>query len=78
MTRRSLLNALALNGPSAQTPKPNIVLYVADDLGYDFTGCNGNRAIQTPHIDAFAQQGLRFTQAYAASAARLASFYTLE
>ena len=67
MTRRSLLNALALNGLSAETPKPNIVLYIADDLGYDFTGCNGNRAIQTPHIDAFAQQGLRFTQAYAAS-----------
>lgn len=44
--------------------QPNIVLIVADDLGYGELGCQGNTEIPTPHIDALAESGVRFTQAY--------------
>jgi arylsulfatase A len=40
---------------------PNIVLIMADDLGYGDVGCYGNRSNRTPHIDALAATGLRFT-----------------
>lgn len=44
--------------------KPNIVLLVADDLGYGELGCQGNEEIPTPHIDSLAENGVRFTQGY--------------
>ncbi|MEM7628343.1 MAG: sulfatase-like hydrolase/transferase [Planctomycetota bacterium] len=44
---------------------PNVVLIVADDLGYNEVGFNGNTAIPTPRIDAIASAGVVFTQAYA-------------
>src|SRR5687768_7709803 len=43
--------------------RPNIVLILADDLGYSDLGCYGGE-IATPNLDALAQGGLRFTQAY--------------
>jgi len=43
---------------------PNIVLLIADDLGYGELGCQGNRQIPTPHIDSLARQGIRFTDGY--------------
>ena len=43
---------------------PNIVLLVADDLGYGELGCQGNKEIPTPHIDSLAENGIRFTQGY--------------
>lgn len=46
---------------------PNIVIFLADDLGYGDLGCYGHSAIQTPNLDAFARQGVRLTQCYAAS-----------
>ena len=52
-------------GQSAKS-KPNIVFIMADDLGYTDLGCYGNPYIRTPHIDALAKSGLRFTQAYSA------------
>ncbi len=45
--------------------KPNIILIVADDLGYGDVGCYGQQKISTPHIDRLAASGLRFTQFYA-------------
>lgn len=44
---------------------PNIVLILADDLGYAELGCYGQRVIQTPQLDRMAREGLRFTQFYA-------------
>ena len=44
--------------------QPNIVLLIADDLGYGELGCQGNPEIPTPHIDSIARDGIRFTQAY--------------
>jgi len=43
---------------------PNIVLILADDLGYADLGCYGNQYHQTPHIDRLMAAGVRFTQAY--------------
>jgi arylsulfatase A-like enzyme len=44
---------------------PNIVLLLADDLGYGDLGCYGNRTIRTPHIDQLASEGARLTEFYA-------------
>ena len=52
----------------APKQKPNIIIFLADDLGYGDLGCYGHPIIQTPNLDAFAKQGTRFTQFYAASA----------
>ena len=46
---------------------PNIVLIVADDLGYGDLGCYGQKVLRTPHIDRLAKEGLRFTDFYAGS-----------
>ena len=43
---------------------PNIILIVADDLGYSDLSSYGNTAIHTPNIDALGKEGVRFTQAY--------------
>jgi arylsulfatase A-like enzyme len=48
--------------------KPNIIFILADDLGYADLGVYGQRHFATPELDKLAQQGLRFTQAYANSA----------
>lgn len=51
-----------------QTRQPNIVLLIADDLGYRETGCQGNAEIPTPHIDSIAAGGARFTGGYVTAA----------
>jgi arylsulfatase A-like enzyme len=48
----------------AQTRPPNIVLLVADDLGYGDIGVHGSKDIPTPNIDRLASGGVRFTDAY--------------
>lgn len=52
---------------SEEARGPNIVLIVADDLGYGDLGCYGQAKIQTPHIDRLAAEGVRFTDFYAGS-----------
>lgn len=53
---------------AAAQQKPNIIVIYADDLGYGDVSCYGMKKIKTPNIDGLAQQGLRFTNAYATSA----------
>jgi arylsulfatase A len=56
---------------AAATPAekaPNVVIFLADDLGFGDLGCYGHPRIKTPNLDAFARQGMRLTQCYAASA----------
>ncbi|MGB5819755.1 MAG: sulfatase [Saonia sp.] len=48
-------------------PYPNIVLIVADDMGWYDLGCYGNTFIETPNLDKLASQGMRFTNGYAAA-----------
>ncbi|MCL6503832.1 MAG: arylsulfatase [Pirellulales bacterium] len=58
--------------------RPNIVLILADDLGYGDVGCyNPQGKIPTPHLDRLAAQGMRFTDAHSASAVCSPSRYTL-
>ena len=47
-----------------ETPKPNIIYILADDLGYGELGAYGQTKIETPNIDALAKDGLKFTQHY--------------
>src|ERR1700712_3311735 len=47
--------------------KPNVVLILADDLGWADLGCYGSKFHKTPHLDELAKQSRRFTQAYAAA-----------
>ena len=49
---------------SAAAQRPNILLIVADDLGYGELSCQGNPQIPTPHIDSLAKSGVRFTSGY--------------
>ncbi len=46
-------------------PRPNIVLLLADDLGYGDLGCYGSQDHRTPRLDALAESGVRFMHAYA-------------
>ncbi|MCO6491488.1 MAG: sulfatase-like hydrolase/transferase [Phaeodactylibacter sp.] len=55
------------NQPDEPPPasQPNIIFILADDLGYGDLGSYGQKAIQTPHLDRMAAEGMRFTQCYA-------------
>ncbi len=56
------LGSLAV-GAAAPAARPNILIILADDMGYSDLGCYGSE-IATPHLDRLAQDGLRFTQFY--------------
>ncbi len=70
MTRRLVLVLAGLMGAiggltaAEPTRRPNVVLIVADDLGYGHVGCFGQQKIATPHLDRLAAEGMRFTQFY--------------
>ena len=57
--------------------QPNIVLILADDLGYGDVGCYGATKVKTPNIDRLASEGRRFTDAHSASAVCTPSRYAL-
>ena len=77
MTRRDLLGMLAAGAATALLPKPlwsqttrsakrpNILLILADDIGYECLGAYGSKQYKTPHLDALAAGGLRFNHCYA-------------
>ncbi len=50
-----------------ESSKPNIILIMADDLGWGDVGFNGNTIIKTPHLDQMAQDGLQFNRFYSAA-----------
>jgi arylsulfatase A-like enzyme len=55
----------ALAEPVSAEQRPNIVLILADDLGWTGLGCFGSDFYETPHIDRLAAQGMRFTCGFA-------------
>lgn len=65
LNRRALLQSFAavplLSLGAHPGRKPNFIIILADDMGYGDIGCYGNSEIQTPHLDALARGGLRFT-----------------
>lgn len=74
--KRTLLSRIALclcavavfTAPSQAEPtKPNVLFFLVDDLGWADVGHNGSTFYETPHIDALAESGMRFTHGYAAA-----------
>jgi N-acetylgalactosamine-6-sulfatase len=65
MNRRSFLASLAAPAALAQKRRPNVVIIVADDLGWGDIGIDGAPDARTPNIDTLAKEGVRFTQSYA-------------
>src|SRR5437667_2453109 len=65
MLRRQFLSTLAWAAlaPAANPRRPNIILMMADDMGFSDLGCYGSE-ISTPNLDGLAKNGLRFTQFY--------------
>jgi arylsulfatase A len=59
------LAALMSVAPQAVAAKPNLILIMADDLGYETIGANGGTSYRTPVLDKLAATGARFTQCYA-------------
>lgn len=63
-TSLAIAGWLAAASPSAAPPAPNVLLIVSDDHGYGDVGAYGCRDIPTPHLDAIAAGGVRFTSGY--------------
>ena len=66
--KQTLLSAETAAQTRASASRPNIILFLIDDLGWRDLGCQGSTFYQTPHIDQLAAEGVRFTDAYAACA----------
>ena len=62
-----LLFSMGLFSCMKTEQRPNIIYILADDLGYGELGVYGQEIIETPHIDALARKGIRFTQHYSGS-----------
>jgi arylsulfatase A-like enzyme len=63
-----LARAPSVQGSPEAAPRPNVILILADDLGYGDLGCYGQAHIRTPNLDRLAAEGLRFTSFYAGGA----------
>jgi len=57
--------------------KPNIIVFLADDLGYGDLGCYGNPIIKTPHLDQLASEGVLFTDCHSGGTVCSPSRYAL-
>ena len=63
---------------STQDPKkPNVIVILADDLGYGDLKCYGAKNVETPHVDKLASEGIRFTNAHTVAATSTPSRYSL-
>ena len=65
MFKQLLLSVIAVSSAlTLAAEKPNVIVIMADDLGYGDLSCYGAKAISTPHIDRLASEGVRFTSGY--------------
>lgn len=62
----SILTLATISLWAAESParKPNIIVLLSDDAGYNSFSCHGNEKFSTPHIDSIAKNGIRYTQGY--------------
>ena len=65
-----LLSCLATFQASAQSEqaRPNIILFIVDDMTWSDAGCYGSKDVRTPHLDKLSTQGMRFTRCYTSTA----------
>jgi arylsulfatase A len=63
LTRRGFLASVA--AAAATRERPNVLLILGDDIGYECLSCNGSESYKTPNLDKLAADGIRFTHAYA-------------
>ena len=73
----SLLLAAPLAAMAGVGDRPNVILLVADDLGYGDLSCYGATSVSTPHVDRLAASGVRFTDAHAVASTSTPSRYSL-
>ena len=69
--------SFATSSPAAEPVKPNIIVIMADDLGYGDLSCYGANTFKTPHIDQLAAQGLRFTDGHCSASTCTPTRYSL-
>ncbi len=76
-TTLGLLPILLAISTSCFAEQPNIIVIMADDLGYGDVSCYGAAALHTPHIDRLAMEGLRFTSGYCSASTCTPTRYSL-
>src|SRR3954468_555691 len=67
LTLNLLIIGLVSSATAVETKKPNILILLADDVGWAEFGFQGNKDIPTPNIDSIANSGIRFPQGYVAA-----------
>jgi arylsulfatase A-like enzyme len=60
----ALISAVCVLAGSVAAARPNFLFILIDDMGYADLSCYGQKAIETPHLDQLAREGIRFTQFY--------------
>src|SRR5688500_7805569 len=71
------LSAFILAASAFAAEKPNVIVIMADDLGYGDVSCYGATAFKTPNIDRLAAEGLRFTSGYCSASTCTPTRYSL-
>lgn len=69
--------AFAAKKAKVDPKHPNVIIILADDLGYGDLGCYGAKNVKTPNVDRLAQQGIRFTDTHAVAATSTPSRYSI-
>ena len=64
-------------GKKTQSQTPNVIVILADDLGYGDLQCYGAKNVETPNVNRLATQGIRFTNTHAVAATSTPSRYSL-
>ena len=76
MIKKFTLCAMVCTISAFSQERPNIVVFLADDMGWGDSGTYGHPLIQTPNMDKLAAEGMKFTQCYSASGVCSCLLYT--
>lgn len=72
-----LASLILLPAQSARSEMPNVIVIMADDLGYGDVSCYGATELETPHIDQLASEGIRFTSGYCSASTCTPTRYSM-